>query len=453
MATFSSNLEQSLHRTLAIANARRHRFATLEHLLLALIGDAEAVEVLIACGANIENLRTSLANYIETEFEGDMFFAETEEADAKPTAGFQRVVQRAVIHVQSSGREEVDGANVLVAIFAERESHAAFFLQEQDITRYDAVNYINKRHETEKEAIQEQNLPLIVRESIETVLETAPEFRAIRGKIRFRQSPAQGRLAERKTAVLARCKELQRLCDRRANEQPELKMLADRYATALKSVRRDRGGYNLFLVGLELELLLKTKNETSTDVERNPQIDGDLLFASRSLIIAHAGFVTLFPDVKQTTRDLDDYRRLGETLDPFKNRLLDPAIEQLAGSKGIFDDDTQKITLEIKELSEQEKNAGHSPSEGTTSIKHSWLRGALASIGRYLVGETKEAGKIVRDEALKEEKKEILKDPDQLKKAIMKFLESSRDTLSFLADKLPSSFGWITFLFSLLGLK
>ncbi len=140
MPTFSRSLEKALHRALALANERRHEYATLEHLLLALIDDKDAAAVLKACNVDLDVLRRSLANYIDTEL-GQMIAAERE--DSKPTAGFQRVIQRAVIHVQSSGREEVTGANVLVAIFAERESHAAFFLQEQDMTRYDAVNYIS----------------------------------------------------------------------------------------------------------------------------------------------------------------------------------------------------------------------------------------------------------------------------------------------------------------------
>src|SRR3981189_2446596 len=139
MPTFSQSLEQSLHRALAIANERHHQYATLEHLLLSLIDDSDAAAVMRACSVDLDKLRTSLVNYLETEFENLV----TDGADdAKPTAGFQRVIQRAVIHVQSSGREEVTGANVLVAIFSERESHAAYFLQEQDMTRYDAVNYI-----------------------------------------------------------------------------------------------------------------------------------------------------------------------------------------------------------------------------------------------------------------------------------------------------------------------
>src|SRR3989441_549741 len=140
MPTFSRNLEQSLHRALALANERHHEYAPLEHLLLALIDDQDAAAVMRACNVDLDKLRRSLTAYLESELEN---LVNDGNEDSKPTAGFQRVIQRAVIHVQSSGREEVTGANVLVAIFAERESHAAYFLQEQDMTRYDAVNYIS----------------------------------------------------------------------------------------------------------------------------------------------------------------------------------------------------------------------------------------------------------------------------------------------------------------------
>ncbi len=140
MPSFSRNLEQTLHRALAVANERHHEYATLEHLLLSLTDDSDAAAVLRACSVDLDVLRKNLRDYIDQEL--DNLVSDGRE-DAKPTAGFQRVIQRAVIHVQSSGREEVTGANVLVAIFAERESHAAYFLQEQDMTRYDAVNYIS----------------------------------------------------------------------------------------------------------------------------------------------------------------------------------------------------------------------------------------------------------------------------------------------------------------------
>ena len=139
MPSFSRNLEESIHRAVAYANQRKHEYATLEHLLLALIDDADAAAVMNACDVDLVALKKNLINYLDTELTS---LVVDDGEDAKPTAGFQRVMQRAVIHVQSSAREDVTGANVLVAIFSERESHAAYFLQEQEMTRYDAVNFI-----------------------------------------------------------------------------------------------------------------------------------------------------------------------------------------------------------------------------------------------------------------------------------------------------------------------
>src|ERR1700756_452532 len=136
----SRNLEQTIRQALAQANARRHEYATLEHLLLALTEDQDAVAVMRACGVDIAKLRKDVTDYIDAELAN---LAVSRPDDPKPPAGFQRVLQRAAIHVQSSGREEVTGANVLIALFSERESHAVFFLQEQDMSRLDAVNYIS----------------------------------------------------------------------------------------------------------------------------------------------------------------------------------------------------------------------------------------------------------------------------------------------------------------------
>ncbi len=136
----SRNLEQTLHRALSLANERRHEYATLEHLLLGLADDTDAATVLRACGVDLDKLRADLGEFLDKDLAG---LATDRAGDPKPTAGFQRVVQRAAIHVQSSGRDEVTGANVLVALFSERESHAVYFLQLQDMTRLDAVNFIS----------------------------------------------------------------------------------------------------------------------------------------------------------------------------------------------------------------------------------------------------------------------------------------------------------------------
>jgi hypothetical protein len=136
----SRNLEQTLHRSLSLASERRHEYATLEHLLLGLADDSDAATVLRACGVDLDKLRSDLVEFLDGDLAG---LATGSSGDPKPTAGFQRVVQRAAIHVQSSGRDEITGANVLVSLFSERESHAVYFLQLHDITRLDAVNFIS----------------------------------------------------------------------------------------------------------------------------------------------------------------------------------------------------------------------------------------------------------------------------------------------------------------------
>ncbi|MCH9746748.1 MAG: ATP-dependent Clp protease ATP-binding subunit ClpA [Alphaproteobacteria bacterium] len=140
MPSFSTTLEKAIHQALALANDRKHEFATLEHLLLALVAEPDAHRVMQACSVNVDDLRSSLVDFVDTDLSN--LVTDIEGSEAVPTAAFQRVIQRAAIHVQSSGRTEVTGANVLVAIFAERESNAAYFLQEQEMTRYDAVNFI-----------------------------------------------------------------------------------------------------------------------------------------------------------------------------------------------------------------------------------------------------------------------------------------------------------------------
>ncbi|WP_170478353.1 ATP-dependent Clp protease ATP-binding subunit ClpA [Ruegeria arenilitoris] len=156
MPSFSSTLEQAIHAALAAANERRHEFATLEHLLLALLEEPDAIRVMKACSVDLDELRGTLIEFIDEDLSN--LVTDIDGSEAVPTAAFQRVIQRAAIHVQSSGRTEVTGANVLVAIFAERESNAAYFLQEQDMTRYDAVNFI--AHGVAKDPAYGENRPV-----------------------------------------------------------------------------------------------------------------------------------------------------------------------------------------------------------------------------------------------------------------------------------------------------
>src|SRR5690349_5837059 len=162
----AQELEVSLHMAFVEARQKRHEFITVEHLLLALLDNPAAAEVLRACGANMDELRKNLTQHIT---EQTPRIAADREVDTQPTLGFQRVIQRAILHVQSSGKKEVTGANVLVAIFGEKDSHAVYFLHQKGVTRLDVVNYIShgiskvpqagpaKQQEGEAESDQEQN--------------------------------------------------------------------------------------------------------------------------------------------------------------------------------------------------------------------------------------------------------------------------------------------------------
>ena len=140
MPSFAQSLEKTLHAALAHASERSHEYATLEHLLLALIDDADGAAVMQACGVDLGDLGDVVRQDLDQEYQS---LKTSEKGDPAPTAGFQRVIQRAILHVQSSGKDTVTGANVLVALFSERDSYAVYFLQQQDMSRLDAVSYIS----------------------------------------------------------------------------------------------------------------------------------------------------------------------------------------------------------------------------------------------------------------------------------------------------------------------
>ncbi len=140
MPSFAQSLEKTLHAALSHASERSHEYATLEHLLFALIDDADAAQVMEACGVDLGDLGDVVRQYLDQEYQS---LKTEEKGDPAPTAGFQRVIQRAILHVQSSGKDTVTGANVLVALFSERDSYAVYFLQQQDMSRLDAVSFIS----------------------------------------------------------------------------------------------------------------------------------------------------------------------------------------------------------------------------------------------------------------------------------------------------------------------
>jgi ATP-dependent Clp protease ATP-binding subunit ClpA len=141
MATFTKSLEKSISKAFQVATEKNHQYVTLEHLLLSLTDEEDALNVMKACSVDTDLLKENLEYYIDNEL--DNIVNSEKNNDPQPTSGFQRVIQRSIVHVQSSGKSEVTGANILVSLFAERESHATYFLQEQEVTRYDVVNFIS----------------------------------------------------------------------------------------------------------------------------------------------------------------------------------------------------------------------------------------------------------------------------------------------------------------------
>jgi ATP-dependent Clp protease ATP-binding subunit ClpA len=204
----AQELEVSLHMAFMDARQKRHELITVEHLLLAMIDNPTAADVLRACGANLDNLRSELNHYIE---EHTPTVGGDEEVDTQPTLGFQRVIQRAILHVQSSGKKEVTGANVLVAIYGEKDSHAVFFLHQQGVTRLDVVNYIS--HGVAKAAEEAKHA-----ETEQTADGDAPPASALDS---YTLNLNEQVLAGKIDPVIGRDKELERviqtLCRRRKN--------------------------------------------------------------------------------------------------------------------------------------------------------------------------------------------------------------------------------------------
>jgi ATP-dependent Clp protease ATP-binding subunit ClpA len=205
----AQELEVSLHMAFVEARQKRHEFITVEHLLLTLLDNPSAAEVLRACAADIEELRRELNEFIDQH---TPTVAGSDEIDTQPTLGFQRVIQRAILHVQSSGKKEVTGANVLVAIFGEKDSHAVFFLQKQGVSRLDVVNFISHGITKNPQPAKQGE------EAVEQDAESQPQGGALEN---FTQNLNQSALVGKIDPLIGREKELERviqtLCRRRKN--------------------------------------------------------------------------------------------------------------------------------------------------------------------------------------------------------------------------------------------
>ncbi|HBH36477.1 MAG TPA: ATP-dependent Clp protease ATP-binding subunit ClpA, partial [Gammaproteobacteria bacterium] len=209
----NTELENTLNQAFSWANDQRHEFMTVEHLLLALTDNPSAVEVLLSCGARLNELRSSITNFLG---ETTPLVPEEEERDPQPTLGFQRVLQRAVYSVQSSGKKEVSGTNVLVAIFGEHESQAVYLLGLQEITRLDVVNYISHgiprlmADEIERELLEDM-------QDIEAEEDAQKKSPLQQFAVNLNEEAAQGRIDPLIGRALETERAIQILCRRRKN--------------------------------------------------------------------------------------------------------------------------------------------------------------------------------------------------------------------------------------------
>jgi Clp amino terminal domain, pathogenicity island component len=439
MPVFSKEVERTLRRALSEANHRRHESATLEHLLLALIDDADAKPVLEACGCDIPRLQQTTRRYVDSELE--TLISDSNE-EAKATDGFQRVVQRAAFHVQSAGREEVTGANILVAIFAERETHAAYFLQQEDMTRYDAVNYIShgvSKKQTEINSIQGD---------LARTATLAPRFSNKAGRLAYVERGTTRDFKDRKSTVASRLNYLSAVCGSRANEQPQLNELIGRYRQHLSRLRNDGGSYSLFLTGLDIESLVRIKSGSKVDYDRNAPLDADQLFAVRSLMTAHAGLMVLFPDINDITTEFDRYKDLSSSALQAVSGIVDKALIALAEAGDIFDDRTHDLLASVSKLETVEEKE-RDPSKGAVATKHSWLRGTLAAIGTFIVEKMKDTG----EKFVKRTIDNVVEHPVatlSVSVSITTFLATAKPILLSLAATMHVAFGWIASLLELM---
>ncbi|RYG95324.1 MAG: hypothetical protein EON58_14420 [Alphaproteobacteria bacterium] len=433
MPRFSRDLEETLHRAVHYANERRHEYATLEHLLLALLDDPSAEEVFSQAAANLPELRSALVQYIDVDLAP---LATNDGEDAKPTADFQRVVQRAVIFCQSKNQELIEGDQLLIAIFSERESHAAFFLNEQRLTRkivadvYEAIHGNETRRDLAEDITQSR--------------EHAPTFVVSGQKLSYRQEKPSKNIDERKKYLIGECEDLRAVCESRGNSHPSIKRSVDRYSDALEKTSEDSGVYELFMIGIKLENYVKIRAAATID-EDHPEIDAELLIALQSFFVAHAGFVSLFPDIQNTSVELDRYRESLSAISPLNDRLLDPVFGYLARSRNIFDGQTSVVLAEIAAGSGRQD----APAQFEEAAKHGWLRGIFATVADYLLKQSKAVGAGARNAVVTEGVKAALKDSGSLSAALVRFLDDCREHIVHLAAKLPSAFGWLLSLLNL----
>lgn len=281
-----------------------------------------------------------------------------------------------------------------------------------------------------------------------------PLFREVRGKLSYTQgSVREDELLERKSLVAERYKALAEFSRQRENEQPMLKDLVEKYGKALRRLKKDSGALHLFIVGMEIEALVRIKASTPVDSDRNVPLDADLLFVVRSLMIAHATLVSLFSDVEELAHELDRYSEQLTVIETLGDRIFDPLLDRFVEEKGIFDQSTLDMTAAIRRLDQHEEKLGLASTRQSVSAKHGWVRAAVGAIARVALRNAKEVANLIRDNAMKEIASSAVKHPLTLIGSVAMFLMTAQSALLGLADRLSATFGWLRSLLAMIGLS
>jgi Clp amino terminal domain, pathogenicity island component len=476
--TPSTNLQQTLGRALAYANERHHEDATLEHLLLSLTEDQDSAAVLRGCTVDLDKLRRDLLNYVDNDL-ASLFSSHVE--DAKPTASFQRVLQRAAIHVQSSGREEVTGANVLVAMFAERESHAVYFLQEQEMTRFDAVNYISlgiakTPGPTEAHLFTAKYSPKY--SPIDTLAKSDATFKKDWEKIENLtggdkhsfvkadngiidltiNSSINKELNSRIGAAESAIETLIRLCRKGNQQHSDLANFADEYKLQLGNLTSDSSGIIWYVVAQKIEIYRSNYIALSKiKSSEYPPLDASMSTIIDTVVISTAIIARLFPEIAECQDDVEKYAVKQIGVRSATRKLLDGALSDLAHSDGVLTPRASAIAEKIAVL-----DPGATPEDAPEMVravatKSNFLRDFLGAIAKEsLKFAQRQAAYLeqnIKTKAFYDLSKEIVKSlVENGYSRALEYISNIHRSLITLSETWPSMFDFVPALLRILGL-
>lgn len=416
LASFSISLDEALHQAIQFATERKHELATLEHLLLALTYESSTVPVLQACDVDVGLLRRQLTDYLDAELSN--LVTEVDE-QAKPTASFHRVVQRAVTHVQAANREEVTGANVLVALFAERESDAVQFLNMQDMSRFDAVNYISNGVSKKSESI------LAAKRAIPSQRPSPLQVRAVGGRITATnlsvvRNSNDSKIREAFSWLYEEAKEVSSSISRNS---PHVRSCVDKYVHALGPNIEELNVIRLGVVGNALEQF---------DTVVSEECSNDVLAKFRGLLANHALFINRFEEWRDYLADATNHDAYYEADSESAYKIAESVEEAIDENQELFDDSVENALREVK-------NAADEPN-ATAAQKHAFWTGlsnVLAKVSELALEQCKDLG----GETWKKAKTALA---TTVGFGAVGFVIAQATNMLALAEKYPFLFSWVS---------